>query len=65
MALKQQIGFGEERRGGLKAVLEESWYQSQQTTPLLSNEHESWSISQPKSQQTVMETQRRMGDRGI
>lgn len=28
---------------------------------LLSNEHESWSISQLKRQQTVMETQQRMG----
>lgn len=28
---------------------------------LLSNEHESWSISQLKRRQTVMETQQRMG----
>lgn len=55
-----QIGFGEEQ-GGAREVLEQSWYQSQQTTSLLSNEHESWSISQPKSQRTVMETQQRMG----
>lgn len=58
MALKPQIGFGER-------LLEQSWYQSLQTTPLLSNEHERWSISQPESQKTVIETQRRMGNRGI
>lgn len=55
-------------RGGsreLKDGFEPSRHQSQQSTPLLSNEHESWSISQPKSKQTVMETQQRMGDSGI
>lgn len=51
MALKLQIGFGEERGGGggLNALWGQWWHQSQQTTPPLSNEHESWSISQPKS----------------
>lgn len=29
-----QIGFGEEIRGAMRGLLEESWYQSQQKTPL-------------------------------
>lgn len=55
MALKPQIGFGEKKERSKRMVLEQLWYQSQQTTPLLSNEHESWSITQ---QQTVIGTYR-------
>lgn len=61
MALKQQIGFG----GVAEAFSCSRWYQSQPSTPVCRNENEMWSISQPKSQQTVIETQRRMGNRGV
>lgn len=70
MALKPQIGFGEQsRREGPVEALRGSHGINHGKVECVScargNERERWSISQPKSQQTVIETQRRMGNRGI
>lgn len=61
MALKTHR-FGEEIRGGRERSFGGVTVSiTAKDSPLLSNEHESWSISQLKRQQTVMETQQRMG----
>lgn len=62
-----QIGFGKEMGGWVGANGQERSFRGVKVSitakdrSLLSNEHESWSISQLKRQQTVMETQQRMG----
>lgn len=63
-----QIGFGKEKGvGGGGGNGQERSFRGVKVSitakdcSLLSNEHESWSISQLKRQQTVMETQQRMG----